>query len=156
MSGARHPDPLALQAHPRSRIARSPHGMTLIELLISFAILMAGMVCIFALLLAGTNSHRRAIKETEATMIAASAIADLRGDFAGGTMPHSDGTTYVEVKNKPGYTINRLILPIDPVKTDRREFLVRVRVRWSEKGDNQFIEFSSIILNGKPKLAPEQ
>ena len=123
--------------------------MTLIELLISFGILMAGMVCIFALLLSGTSTHRRAMKETEATMIAASALADLRGDFAGGTIPHSDGTTFVEVKDKAGFKINRLIWPIDPVKSERFEYYVRVRVRWQEKGDNQFIEFSSIMCSGQ-------
>ncbi len=130
---------------------RPARGMTLIELLISFGILMAGMVCIFALLLAGTSSHRRAMKETEATMIAASAMADLRGDFAAGTIPHSEGITYVEVKDKPGFKINRLIFPIDPVKTERFEYYVRIRVRWQEKGDNQFIEFTSIMCNGRIK-----
>jgi len=134
---------------------RPARGMTLIELLISFAILMAGMVCIVALLLAGTSSHRRAIKETEATMIAASALADLRGDFAIGVIPHSEGSTFADVKNKTGYTINRLILPIDPAspaKGENREYFVRVRVRWQEKGDNQFIEFNSIMCNGKTKV----
>lgn len=131
--------------------ARPARGMTLIELLISIAILMGGMVCIFAFLLAGTSSHRRAIKETEATMIAASAMADLRGDFAAGVVAHSDGETYVEVKNKTGFKINRLIVSIDPAKSEKREYFVRIRVRWSEKGDNQFIEFSSIMCNGKPK-----
>ena len=125
-------------------------GMTLIELIIAIAILMGGMVCIFAFLLAGTSSHRRAMKETEATMIAASTMADLRAEFAAGNIAHSDGTTYVEVKNKPGYKINRLILCVDPVKSDKREYYVRIRVRWSEKGDNQFIEFISIMCNGKP------
>ncbi|MEI6231586.1 MAG: prepilin-type N-terminal cleavage/methylation domain-containing protein [Planctomycetota bacterium] len=132
--------------------ARPARGMTLIELLISIGILMGGMVCIFAFLLSGTSSHRRAIKETEATMIAASAMADLRGDFAAGTIPRSDGTTYMEVKNKPGYTLNRVILCVDPIKAEKREFFVRIRVRWSEKGDNQFIEFSSVMCSGKPKV----
>ena len=137
------------------RSRRHDRGMTLVELLISFAILMAGMVAVFALLLSGTSSHRRAIKETEATMIAGSAMADLRADFAGGVRPHSDGTTYTEVKDREGYQINRLILPIDPSKGENREFLVRVRVRWSEKGDNQFLEFSTIMCDttaNKPRI----
>lgn len=133
---------------------RRGRGMTLIELLISIAILMAGMVCIFALLLTGMNSHRRAIKETEATMIAASALADLRADFAGGVVPRGDGSTYVEIKDRPGYKINRLIVSVDPQKGEKREYFVRVRISWSQKGDNQFIEFNTIMCNGMPKAQP--
>ena len=124
--------------------------MTLVELLISFAILMAGMVAVFALLLAGTSSHRRAIKETEATMIAGSALADLRGEFAAGVPPHSDGSLFTDVKDHEGYQINRLIIPVDPTKGEGREFFVRVRVRWSEKGDNKFIEFNTVMCNTLP------
>lgn len=135
-------------------IRRRGRGMTLIELLLSIAILMAGMVCIFALLLTGLNSHRRAIKETEATMIAASALADLRADFAGGVVPRSDGSTYVEVKDHAGYKINRLIVSVDPQKGENREYFVRVRISWSQKGESQFIEFNTIMCNGMPKAQP--
>src|SRR5260221_10658538 len=90
----------------------SPRGMTLIELLIAFAILMSGLVCIFALLLAGTSSHRRAMKETEATMIASSIMADLRADLARGAVPSGDGTTFEEVKDHEGYKANRLIFSL--------------------------------------------
>jgi type II secretory pathway pseudopilin PulG len=135
----------------------SPHlnvkGMTLIELLMSFAILMAGLVCIFALLLAGTSSHRRAIKETEATLLAGSILADLRAEFARGVVPDSDNAAYKDIEDRPGYQFNRLIFPVDPKRgetqrRDGREFFVRVRVRWSEKGDNQFIEFNTVMFRG--------
>ncbi len=125
--------------------------MTLVELLISFAILMVGLVCIFGFLLAGTTSHRRAIKETEATMIAGSILADLRGDFARGDIPHSDGAIYEALPDHAGYECNRLIVSVDPQKGDDREFFVRVRVRWSQKGEGQFIEFNTVMCNGKTK-----
>ena len=133
-------------------MVRPARGMTLIELLISIGILMTGMVCIFAFLLAGTSSHRRAIKETEAGMIAASELADIRGDFAGGKIVHSDGAEWIDLKNRPGYKINRVIFCIDPDRKDRREFFVRVRVKWTEKGDAQFVEFSSVVCNGQPRV----
>jgi Tfp pilus assembly protein PilV len=127
--------------------------MTLVELLIAFAILITGMVCIFAMILAGTSSHRRAVKETEATMIASSAMAELRADLAKGIIPSSDGETYNDLPESPGYASNRVIFPIDPRKGEDREFYVRVRVRWSEKGDNQFIEFNSLMCRTAPKAA---
>jgi len=127
--------------------------MTLVELLIAFAILMSGLVCIFALLMAGAASHRRAIKETEATMIASSILADMRGELAVGVIPASDGLTYQEVKDHEGYKSNCVIFPIDRRKGDNREFFVRLRIRWSEKGDNQFIEFNTVMLAGGEKPA---
>ena len=44
------------------------------------------------------------------------------------------------------------ILPADPTKGENREYFVRVRVRWSEKGDNQFIEISTLMCNTFPKI----
>jgi len=131
---------------------RRARGMTLVELLIAFGILMTGLVCIFAMILAGTSSHRRAIKETEATMVASSVIADMRGDLAKGLIPQSDGSTYIDVPDKPGYSCNRVIFSVDQRKGDDREFFVRVRVRWSEKGENQFIEFNTIMCRFAPKV----
>ena len=130
-------------------------GMTLVELLIAFGILMTGLVCIFAMILAGTSSHRRAIKETEATMVASSIIADMRADLAKGLIPQSDGSTYIDVPDKPGYSCNRVIFSVDQRKGDDREFFVRVRVRWSEKGENQFIEFNTIMCRFAPKVRKE-
>jgi type II secretory pathway pseudopilin PulG len=140
------------------RSPRRPRGMTLVELLMSFAILMAGLVCVFALLLAGTSAHRRAIKETEATMIAGSVLADLRSDFARGLVPKGNGANdFVELEDHPGFKSNSVIFSVDPKRTDEvktnvndREFFVRVRVRWSEKGDNQYVEFNTVMFKGTP------
>ena len=136
---------------------RSRRGMTLIELLMSFAILMAGVVCIFGLLLAGTSAHRRAIKETEATMIAGSLLADLRGEFSRGNLPKSDRSDFFdEIENHPGFTANRILFSVEPRKANKprsmgeREYFVRVRVRWSEKGENQFVEFNTVMFLGTP------
>ena len=128
--------------------------MTLIELLIAFAILMGGLVCIFALLLSGLASHRRAIKESEATQIAASELADLRGEFARGKVPRGDGEKFHDLDDHPGFQVNRVLFAVDAAQGDAvrtvnaREYFVRVKVRWSEKGENQFIEFKTIMFRG--------
>ena len=50
---------------PRFFHARQQRGMTLIEVMISFAILVTGLINIFAILHAGFRSHKRAVNETE-------------------------------------------------------------------------------------------
>jgi hypothetical protein len=138
--------------------------MTLVELLMSFAILMAGLVCVFALLLTGTGAHRRAIKETESTMLAASTLADLRSEFSRGFVPKGDAANdFVDLEDHPGYKVNRTIFSVDPKKSDEpkttandREFFVRVRVRWSEKGDNQYVEFNTVMFRGTPPTGAER
>lgn len=145
------------------RMGRQRRGMTLIELLMSFAILMGGVVCIFGLLLAGTSAHRRAIKETEATMIGGSLLADLRGDFARGILQKSDRSdNFEEVEGHPGFTANRIFFSVEPKKPNQprtlgeREYFVRVRVRWSEKGENQFVEFTTVMFLGTPPSGIEK
>ena len=127
--------------------------MTLIELLVAFAILIGGLVCIFALLLSGAASHGGAIKETEATLIAGSELADLRAEFSRGTVPHSDGQLFKDMDDHPGFQINRVVFAIDPAQhgeavlaSTAREFFVRVKVRWSEKGENQALEFKTVMF----------
>jgi len=141
-----------MPAVPHKNFRRRTSGMTLVELLIAFAILITGLVCIFGMILAGTSSHRRAIKETEATMIASSVIADMRADLSKGLIPPSDSNNFVEIPDNPGYAVNRVIFAIDQNKGEDREFFVRVKVRWSEKGENQLVEFSTLMFRGAPKL----
>lgn len=129
-----------------------PHGMTLVELMMAFAILVTGLTAIFGLLLAGTRSHRRALKETEATQCAATVLAELRSGFARGQTFSSDNPNNWQVSaDFPSCAYLRTIVPLDPRSAGQantlalREFFVRVKVRWSEKGENQAIELNTIM-----------
>ena len=139
------------------RIARrgrnGRRGMTLVEVMISFAILVTGLVSIFAILNAGFRSHKRAINETESSMIADSVIAELRAEFARGSVPAGDRLgSYNEYPDLPSYRYARHIVPleaarknVDPVVADRSYF-VRVVVKWSELGEDKSIAVDTVMF----------
>ena len=126
--------------------------MTLIELMMAFAILLTGLTVIFALVLGGTSSHRRAVKETEAALCGASVLADMRADLARGKMPaHGSGGAWTPSSDFPGcaYQWKIIQLAVTGAKQGGNaapgEYFVRVKVRWSEKGDDKSIELNTIM-----------
>lgn len=134
-------------------------GMTLIELLMSFAILIGGLVCVFALLLAGTGAHKRAMKETEAGLIAASILADLRSEFArGDKIPAGEpNQKFITLENEyPHCRLNRAIIPLETRSGLPREYYVRVRVAWTEKGDDKYVEYNTVMFKGTPSNGIEK
>lgn len=134
---------------------QQPRGMTLIEVLISFAILLTGLVSIFAVLNAGFASHKRAINETEASIAAESILDTMRADFASGAVPSSDlSGSYREYSDDPRFSYNRLVLPLAPAKRGviqgaaDKEYFVRITVRWMEKGDDKLVSCDTIMFRG--------
>jgi Tfp pilus assembly protein PilV len=137
---------------------RPARGMTLIELMISFAILVFGLVSIFAMINAALRSHKRAMNETDAAIVAESVLADLRSSFQRGQVPRSDGKAFFEpVDGFDGYSVNRTIVSLEPKRREvaalggDREFFVRVEVRWSNEGDNKSIYVDSIMFANEEK-----
>ncbi|MCY3020602.1 MAG: hypothetical protein NTW87_16410 [Planctomycetota bacterium] len=126
--------------------------MTLVEVMMAFAILVTGLIGIFAVLNAGFRSHKRAINETEAGILAASVIAELRSEFSRGHLPRSDPKgTYNPYASSPRYQYRQQIIPLEAArrgidqKAADREYFVRVEVRWIEGGDNKGVSLDTII-----------
>lgn len=137
---------------------RPARGMTLIELMISFAILVFGLVSIFAMINAALRSHKRAMNETDAAIVAESVLADLRSSFQRGQVPRSDGKNFFEpVDGFEGYSVNRTVVSLEPKRREvaaqggDREFFVRVEVRWASEGDNKSIYVDSIMFANEEK-----
>jgi type II secretory pathway pseudopilin PulG len=131
-------------------------GMTLIEVLISFAILLTGMVSIFAVLNAGFANHKRAINETEASVAAESVLDSMRAEFSSGGLPTSDlNGSYREYPDDDRFTFNRLVIPLVPARrgvmqsASDREYFVRVSVRWMEKGDDKVVSCDTIMFRAE-------
>jgi len=127
--------------------------MTLIEVMLAIAILITGLIAIFALLNSGIQSHRRAINETEASIVASSAIAEIRSELMRGkSIPRSDAKrTFNPAPAFPDYQINQQIIELDKARGAQdvgagREYFVRVEVRWSEKGDNKSIVMQTVVF----------
>ena len=135
---------------PGSR--RGPRGMTLVEVMMAFAILITGLVGIFAILHAGLRSHKRAVNETEASILAASLMSELRADFSRARRPPSDSaTTWHQSADYPEYKYRTVIVPLEQARAGidaraaDREYFVRVEVRWAERGDNKSVSFDTIM-----------
>ena len=130
---------------------RTSRGMTLIEVMISFAILVTGLVSIFAILNAGFRTHNRAIRETEASMVAESMLADTRAEFARGKVPGHDRGQFRECADFPGYRTCRSVVPLEPGRKGSdprfadRNYFVRVDVRWSDQGDDKSISVDTVM-----------
>jgi len=126
--------------------------MTLVEVMMAFAVLVVGLVGIFAILNAGFRAHNRATKETESTLVAASVASELRAEFSRGKVPPSDvAGAWHDSAEYPRYQYRKIIIlleakrtGLDPVAGDR-EFFVRIIVRWSEKGEDKSISMDTIM-----------
>ncbi len=131
-------------------------GMTLIEVMLAFAILTAGLLSIFAMLQTGLKSHQRAIQETEAAFAAASILAELRSEFACGRVPSFGKNDYRRCEDYPGYQYTAQIVPMQPKRLEPEwrelmrtagelEYFVRVEVRWAERGDKKSLNIQTIM-----------
>ena len=138
-------------------MSRVAAGMTLIEVLISFAILITGLVSIFAVLNAGFANHKRAVRETEASIAAESVLDSMRAEFAEGALPRSDlKDTYQTYLDNPDYGFNRLVIPLVPQKRGmiegaaNKEYFVRVTVRWLQQGEDKTLTCDSVMFRNTP------
>jgi type II secretory pathway pseudopilin PulG len=137
---------------------RSQRGMTLIEIMVAFGILVVGLVSIFAMLNAAMRSHKRAMNETEAAIVAESVLADLRSEFQRGRIVRSDGKGLFDISpDFPDYSVRKTIIPLEPARKGvagvggDREFFVRIEVRWSSEGDNKSVHVDSVLFCNEEK-----
>jgi len=142
-----------MRAHYPVRARRNTRGMTLVEVMISFAILIAGLVSIFSILNAGFRSHKRAVNETEASFVAESVLAETRAQFARGEVPRPETKgVFVEHPDYPTYQYNRQIVSLEANRKGAvqafvdREYFVRVEVRWLSEGDNKSISVDTVMF----------
>ena len=142
----------------RTNRRRGRRGMTLIEVLMSFAILITGLVSIFAMLNAGFANHKRAIHETEAAIAAESVLDNMRAEFAAGGLPRTDlKGSYNEYSDNPDYSYNRVVVPLVPQRTGinqgaaNKEYFVRVTVRWMQQGEDKTVVCDTIMLRNADK-----
>ena len=137
--------------NPRRMLRRPARGMTLIEVMLSFAILITGLVSIFAILNAGFRTHNRAIRETEASMMAESLLAEMRAEFSKGKIPRSDHGSFHQSTDNPTYRVCRSVVSLEPSRKGMdtrygdREYFVRVEVRWADQGDDKSIAVDTVM-----------
>jgi len=127
---------------------RSP-GFTLLEVIISLAILVLGLSAILPLFAVGTASHRRGMDQTKISLIAPHIAARLQERLYELNPPDLKDQEYAEFGRVYKYDVD--FAPLDRGDKDRMAFIVRVRVRWSENSATQSESFSTILLRRTPR-----
>ena len=129
---------------------RRASGMTLAEVLLAIAILVAGLLAVFAMLNIGLRSQQRALNETHAALVAESVLAEVRSRFFHGEEPHSDSRdVFHESPDFPQCQYNLLIVNLEPSRRNAyggaldREYFVQVTVRWKGTAETH----NSITVN---------
>ena len=124
-------------------------GFTLLEIIISMAILVLGLSAILPLFAVGTASHKRGIDETMVSLIAPHITARLQERlYEVNPQPLRD-QEYAEVGRV--YKYDATFTPLDLSDKDRMAFIVRVTVRWSENASLHSESFSTILLRRTPR-----
>lgn len=119
-------------------------GFTLLEVIISLAILVLGLSAILPLFAVGTASHRRGIDQTMVSLIAPHITARIQERlYEINPQPLKD-QEYADVGRVYKYDAD--FTPMDLADKDRMAFIVRVTVRWSENASLHSESFSTILL----------
>ena len=133
----------------RERQERGEGGFTLLEVIISLAILVLGLSSILPLFAVGTTSHKRGIDQTMVSLIAPHITARLQERLYEINPPVLTDQVYAELGRT--YKYDATFTPLDPGDATRVAFIVRVTVRWSENAALHSESFSTILLRRTPR-----
>jgi prepilin-type N-terminal cleavage/methylation domain-containing protein len=162
----------------RTRSQASPQtitagGFTLVEVLIALGIMSIGITAVIGVFTMATSTHKRAIDEASAALIAQSAVSEMRAELtarfdasalevvgggppvgASGAAAGGEAPPPVLAFRKgardpafPGYSYDVLLTPLDAAKAaDADLFHVEVRVRWLATGKVRGETFHTVAL----------
>jgi prepilin-type N-terminal cleavage/methylation domain-containing protein len=119
-------------------------GFTLLEVIISLAILVIGLSAILPLFAVGTTSHKRGIDQTMVSFIAPHITARLQERLYEMNPPALKDQVYSDLGRV--YKYDAEFKPLDLADKDRMAFIVKVTVRWNENASPQSETFSTIML----------
>ena len=119
-------------------------GFTLLEVIISLAILVLGLSAIIPLFAVGAASHKRGIDQTMVSLIAPHITARLQERLYEINPPALTNQVFAQMGRE--YRYDAQFTPLDPADKDRMAFIVQVTVRWSENSSIHSEAFSTILL----------
>ncbi len=123
-------------------------GFTLLEILIALVILVLGVAAVLPLFAVGTQSHRRALDQTHAGLIApriAARIQESLTDIKPGDIRDAE---FVEYGKDYRYdaTFARLVPSNSADPLGDAAFLLKVTVKWKESGQDRVETFETVVL----------
>jgi hypothetical protein len=132
---------------PRSRhsIGRDNNGYLMIEILMAVAIFSVGFLAVGTLIISTTRNNTTGNIITQATMLAAEKLQDLKDttDIATLAAATYTDTHPIDDQGKEGgiYTRSWTIAPLAANNTARR---IQVRVSWNRMGQNRAVLLTTI------------
>ncbi len=124
-------------------------GFTLLEVLISLAVLVIGLASIIPLFAVGTRSARRGMDQTMVSLIAPHVTARIQERLYETNPKDLKDQEYVQFGKT--YRYDATFAPLDPADPTRPAFLVKVLVHWSENAELHSEEFTTILLRRQPR-----
>lgn len=119
-------------------------GFTLLEVVISLAILVVAIAAILPLFAVGSRSHKRGIDQTMVSLIAPHIVAKLQERLVDPNPADVTGAEFTEQGRT--YRYDATFEPVDAADAARSAFFVTVTVRWSELRDERTETFKTILL----------
>lgn len=125
--------------------SRHPRGYLFFEVMIAIAIFSIGFSALGTLILSTTANNTTANILTQATLLAAEALEDLKretvADLAVGV--YSDSNNPVDERGEAGGIFNRSWVIDDPIGYDSAR-RIRVTVSWNRLGKTRSVEVATI------------
>lgn len=125
-----------------SAMRRGGRGFTLMEILIALGIFVIAASSIMSLFVVAASTHKRAVDNTRAAMLAESLLSELEADVKRGAVLRT-----VEGKKSadfPGLTYDIVVKRLNP--DDRYEAKVAIVIRWKREGKERSKKFETVIL----------
>lgn len=126
-----------------------PRGFTLLEILISLAILALAVATILPLFAVGTASHKNGIDQTRVRLIAPHIAARIQERLYSPNPVDLVDQEYSEAGRS--YRYDAAFTPLDPRDPLAPAFIVKVKVKWLENGVEQGEQFETILLRKLPR-----
>jgi len=119
----------------------SQAGFTLMEILIALGIFVIAASSIMSLFMVAASTHKRAIDNTRAGMLAESLLSELQADVKSGQVLRS--IKGKKTRDYPGLTYDILAQRVNP--DDRYEAKVTIIIRWKREGKDRSQSFVTVI-----------
>ena len=121
------------------RAARRRAGFTLLEILVALGIFAIAIASIMSLLLVAASSHKRAVDNTRAAMLAETVLAELEGEIRLGKIVRGRKDASHEAYPRMTYDVE--LDKIDDFAAD-----AVVVVKWKREGKQREQRFATVLL----------
>ena len=127
----------------RYSMVRGSHGYLMIEIMMAVAIFTVGFLAVGTLIVSTTRNNTTGNIITQATMLAAEQLQNLKDTTDIVTLATGADLTPIDDQGNPGGIYTRSWIVSDPLLTNTAR-RIQVRVSWNRLGQNRTVELTTI------------